>query len=318
MARRYDLHRLKRAVSITEVLAHYGLDADLRRQRGELVGPCPLPGHDGDRDNRSALRVHVEKGVWHCLTHCGGGDVVKLVALLEGGDYAAAARSLAAIEDGVRTAPRRRTTAPPRRSPTPGRFVPYTKALRLRPEHPLLRDRGVRQRTARTFEAGWWPLSGWLAGCVGVRLHDPQGRPLGYAGRRVDPDDADRLGKWKMPSNLPKADLLFNWHRARPHLERGVVVVEGPFDAMRVWQAGWRPVVALLGTELSAAQRALLATAPRVLVMLDGDDAGRHGARRLVSALASRPTYVVRLPQGRDPADLDDEALRLMLASFFS
>ena len=319
MARKYDLHRLKHAVSITEVLARYGLDSDLRQQREELVGPCPLPGHRGDRSNENALRVHPGKGVWHCLTHCGGGDMVKLVALLEGGDYAAAARSLADIEDGARPAPRQRPAAPPRNA-TPGRFVPYEKALWLRPEHRLLRDRGIRPETVRTFEAGWWPLSGLLAGCVGVRLHDPQGRPLGYAGRRVDPDEADRLGKWKLPRDLPKAGLLFNWHRAVPHLARGVVVVEGPFDAMRVWQAGWRPVVALLGTDLSSAQQALLATAPSVVVMLDGDDAGRQGARRLVSALAPRPVRVVRLPEGRDPADLDDEALRPLLtsSSFFS
>lgn len=119
---------------------------------------------------------------------------------------------------------------------------------------------------------------------------------------------------------MPKSDLLFNWHRAAPHLARGVVVVEGPFDAMRVWQAGCRPVAALLGTELSSAQRALLATAPRVVVMLDGDDAGRQGARKLLAALAPRPVLVVRLPEGRDPADLDDEGLRHLLpsSSFFS
>lgn len=115
MARKYDLHRLKHAVSITEVLVRYGLDSDLRQQREELVGPCPLPGHRGDRSNENALRVHPGKGVWHCLTHCGGGDVVKLVALLEGGGYAAAARSLAEIEGGARPAPCGRPTAPPRR-----------------------------------------------------------------------------------------------------------------------------------------------------------------------------------------------------------
>ena len=58
MARKYDLHRLKHAVSITEVLVRYGLDSNLRQQREELVGPCPLPGHRGDRSNENALRVH--------------------------------------------------------------------------------------------------------------------------------------------------------------------------------------------------------------------------------------------------------------------
>ena len=237
MARKYDLHRLKQAVTITEVLAHYGLDRHLRQQRAELVGPCPLPGHEGDRDNCSALRVDPGKGLFNCLSHCGGGDVVDLVALMEGGDYAAAARTLADIEDGARPCRRPRS-----RPASPGAFVPYTKTLRLQHDHRLLQARGIRSDTARTFEAGWWPLSGFLDGCIGVRLHDPHGLPLGYAGRRVAPEQADRLGKWKLPRGLPKADLLLNWHRARQHLDRGVVVVEGPFDAMRRWhldRCGW-------------------------------------------------------------------------------
>ena len=131
MARMYDLRRLRQAVSITEVLTHYQLDINLRERRGELVGPCPLPGHGGDRSNRSALRVNPARGVWNCFTHCGGGDVVEMVAVMHGGDYAAAARALAQIELG-----RCPTTFPRERAPTataPSRFVPYTKALRRGP-----------------------------------------------------------------------------------------------------------------------------------------------------------------------------------------
>ena len=205
----------------------------------------------------------------------------------------------------------------PRPSPR-SPFSPYTRSLRLQPEHAFLRAHGIRAQTARLFEAGWWPLAGFLDGCIGVRLHDPQGQPLGYAGRRVSPDEARRFGKWKLPRGLPKADLLFNWHRARLQLGIGVVVVEGPFDAMRVWQAGCPFVVALLGSHPSLAQQALLSGVRKVGVLLDGDDAGREGARRIALALAPRPVQVLALPEGRDPADLDEEALRRVLASFLS
>jgi len=52
--------------------------------------------------------------------------------------------------------------------------------------------------------------------------------------------------------------------------------------------------------------------------MLDGDNAGRRGTRKLQAALAPLRVEVVGLLNGRDPADLADEELRRGLAPFFS
>jgi len=311
--RRYDFARLKRAIGIVEVLVHFGLDAQLREQHGELVGSCPLPGHGGDRDNRRAFRVNPDKGVWRCLSHCGGGDIVELAMLMKGGSYAAAARALVQVEAGGAPVPRHpRASSLPRASAT-SPFVPYTKRLSLEPDHPLLRARRLDPETCREFEAGWWPLGGFLRSCVAVRLRDAMGNPLGYAGRRVDADEHGR-GKWKFPLRLPRAKLLFNWHRACQHARGGLVVVEGPWDAMRVHQAGHRNVVALWGTTASAAQLGLLGQAIRLVLMLDGDAAGRAASGRLAAALCSTPVTTVELSDGRDPADLTDRELRARLA----
>jgi len=323
MERTYDLRRLKHTVGITEVLASYGLDANLRTQHGELVGPCPLPEHQGDRNNRGAFRVHPRSGVWNCQTHCGGGDIVELAATMEGGDYAAAARRLAHLEAGSSQAVRRHRhhrlpdLRPDRKIPPRSSFLPYSKTLRLVPDHPYLRARELQPRTTTTFEAGWWPLRGFLEDCIGVRLHDPQGRPLGYAGRRVSQEKAQRLGKWKLPHALPKGDILFNWHRARSISQRAVVVVEGPFDAMRVWQAGFRAVVALLGSAATPSQQALLSMAPNLIIMLDGDAAGRDGTRSIASALNCTPVTVVDVPDGYDPAGLSDDCIHRLLSPLY-
>jgi DNA primase len=54
------------------------------------------------------------------------------------------------------------------------------------------------------------------------------------------------------------------------------VVVEGFFDCLRVSQAGFGSVVALLGTELYEHPAQLLRDrVSRVLLLLDGDEAGR-------------------------------------------
>jgi len=201
--------------------------------------------------------------------------------------------------------------------PAAAAFSPYTRRLDLEADTPFLRQKGIRCATAHTFEAGLWRGPGFLANCVGVRLHDTQGRPLGYAGRRLDPDKARRFGKWKLPPRLPKRDLLYNAHRALPQALRRLAVVECPWGAMRLAQVGL-PAVALLGTQLFEAQRSLLRDAARIVLLLDGDPAGRHAAIRCADLLS--PTvdvHMVDLPDGADPDDLSDAELVCRLRPFF-
>jgi len=309
---RYDLSRLRQVVPIIDLLERCGLREQLHPSRGELVGPCPLPGHSGDRSNRSAFRVNPARNCWHCFSHCGGGDSVELAARLQGGDYAAAARLLASIEgNGLPRLPR--PQAPPLCPMQP--FRPYTRRLALLADHPFLHGKGIRPSTAACFESGFWPRQGFLDGCIGVRLHDVDGRPLGYAGRRLEPDAIARWGKWRLPSGMPRRELLFNWHRVWPQAATApMIVVEGPFDAMRVHQAGFTAVVALLGTQLSAAQLSLLQPLRRIVLLLDGDQAGGRAARQIATTLSPGRAIVVQLPSDRGPPDLTDDQLRAILA----
>jgi len=146
-----------------------------------------------------------------------------------------------------------------------------------------------------------------LAGCVAVRLFDPKGKPLGYAGRRLDPERARTDGKWRLPYGLPRNTLLYGYHQARQLLHRGVVLVECPWGVLRLTQLGI-PAVALLGTHLSARQHQLLKRLPRVVVLMDGDKAGKTAARDIHRRLPGTAA-VMNLPEGLDPDDLNDHEL---------
>ena len=296
----YDFQRL-RQVPIERVLRARGIALVPRGVR--RVGPCPV--HGGD--NPSAFVVHTDRNSWHCFTHCGGGDVIDLVARLDGIGLAAAARRLTAV------APDLPAPGPP--PPRPSGFRPFTRSLTLDPNCPWLRRRGIVPDTARRFEAGQWHGPGFLAGCAAVRLHDPNGRPLGYAGRRLAPQGVAHHGKWKFPAGLPKRTLLYNLHRVRPLAGRAIVLVEGPWDVLRLAQVGV-PAVALLGVHLSDEQERLLAEADTVIVMLDGDPAGRMAAHEAARRIEGAQN--VELSDGCDPADLEDRELRRLLAPFFS
>jgi len=292
-----DFRFLKTRVTIQHVLAARGLLATMHRHGHNLVGPCPI--HHGD--STTAFVVSTVKDLWYCFTRCrSGGDVVDLVRRLDSCDYPSTALYLASLAGSVPAATRAKSDVKP--------FRPFTACLKLDPDASFLAHKGIRPATARAFDAGLYRGCGFLRGCVAVRLHDHQGQPVGYAGRVLDPDCA-RLGKWRLPARLPKRTLLFNLHRVRQRFQHGLVLVEDPWSVMRLAQIDV-PAVALLGTSLSTRQAELLAPVARVLIMLDGDAAGRLASRDLRSRLVPAQTAVAELPDGHDPDQLSDHDLR--------
>jgi DNA primase len=185
----------------------------------------------------------------------------------------------------------------------------------LDPSASFLGQKQIRPVTARAFEAGAYNGRGFLQGCIAVRLHDPVGQPLGYAGRVLDPERVLRQGKWRLPPRFPKASVLFNYHRVAAQLHQGVVLVEDPWSVMRLAQIGI-PALALLGTTLSQAQHSLLEGAPQILLMLDGDGAGRLATRELCQSLLHARVASVVLPDGIDPDQLSDHELHTCCGLF--
>lgn len=298
---------LKKQVTIGQVLAVYGLTEALKRRGEQLYGPCPL--HGGD--NPTAFRIHLQRGIWRCFTSCGGGDVVELIRRIERCDYAAAALHLRRIALGQ---PPSSPQAAVQQSTLPARvpdFRPFRRRIPLNPRTPFLqRDKGIAAHIAAHFEAGWTNRSTFLHDTVAVRLHDIHGNPLGYCGRRLLPDQIARWGKWRFPKHFPKSQVLYNAHRAIHARANGVVIVECPWAAMRLVQAGIPGAVALLGTELSDTHAEWLSAAPRVLLLLDGDKTGRNAARCISRRLAEVTTTIVHdLHVGCEPEDLTDPQL---------
>lgn len=300
---------LKARVSIGQVLSAYGLDSRLKTKGDQLMGPCPL--HGGD--NPTAFRVHLQRNLWRCFTSCGGGDTVELVRRIHGCSHAQAARLLhCLVEDpplhSIRPAP----------ASSGKSFKPFTRLIPLNPEHRFLQHiKKITHRTALYFEAGITRSSAFLKDTVAVRLHDLQGRPLGYCARLLLADQIARFGKWRFPKHFPKAHVLYNAHRAEPFRHEGVVVVECPWAAIRLSQAGVPSVVSLLGTQLFDDQMAWLAKAPGILLMLDGDPAGREASARIANSLHALTTvYTHLLPDNKEPEDLSDLALTAIVMKY--
>lgn len=296
----------ERAVPIPSVLQAAGVLAGLRRRGDRLVGPCPIHGGDSP----TAFSVDLRLNRWYCFTGCSeGGDVVDLVRRLHRVGFREAAEILGGIAaPGAFALP----ASPAARPSEP--FRAFSRSIPLNPDCAFLSAKGIWPATAAVHEVGAYTGDGWLAGCVGVRLHDPTGRPLGYLGRALVPT---HFGRWKLPPRLPKAQILYNYHRASARSPPAIAVTECPWGVLRLAQLGI-PAVALLGIHLSAMQGDLLARYPRVVLVLDADGPGQEAAQRIRSALAQRSdAIVVHLPAGQDPDDLDDPSLHALVSPLF-
>ena len=70
-----DFRAVREAVSMEQVLSHYGLLEQMKRSGDSLSGCCPI--HKGT--NPTQFRVSVSKNLWNCFTQCKrGGNVIDL------------------------------------------------------------------------------------------------------------------------------------------------------------------------------------------------------------------------------------------------
>lgn len=136
----------------------------------------------------------------------------------------------------------------------------------------------------------------------------PGQAPSGFGGRLIEP--GSRFPKYLNSAESPyfrKREILFGLDQAAEALKREerALVVEGYFDVMRLSQEGIGGVVAPLGTALGPAHVSLLKRHAReVILLFDGDRAGRDAAVRIISRFLWDPDLQFRavwLPDGTDP-----------------
>jgi len=181
--------------------------------------------------------------------------------------------------------------------------------------HPYIRKRGLRKGTAKHFGIGFFPGKGTMAHRLVIPIHNKTGVLIGYAGRAIDDELAESDGKYK--TLFKKSLVVFNLHRVKSSENRGlVIIVEGFFDCMKLYQAGFPNVVALMGAELYERQEELLTEHfDKVVLLLDGDESGRSATSEITAQLARKCfVRVVELPDDTQPDMMSSEEIRRTLA----
>jgi DNA primase len=147
-------------------------------------------------------------------------------------------------------------------------------------------------------------------------LSDERGRVLGFGARALRPDDRPKYLNSSDNEVFHKGRMVYGADLARAAAARAgrLVLVEGYTDVIALRQAGVPEVVCSMGTALTDQQvDALRRLAPTVLFCQDPDTAGQEAVKRGTTAVRALNTRtqgrgldfrIVRLPAGKDPADV--------------
>jgi DNA primase len=327
-----DFKAVKAAITMEQVLSHYGLMDKFKRGKDSLNGPCPI--HGGS--NPTQFRVSITKNIWNCFSECQhGGNVLDFIAKME--DVSIHAAALKAIQwfnldteamsgdrepvesdEGKETAPAakpapkpatRTVTAPSQEKSVPNAPLKF-RLDKLDRSHPyLLQERKLSEETIVDFGIGYCG-KGMMECRVAIPIHNEKGEIMAYAGRfpGEPPEDTP---KYKLPPGFRKSQELFNIDRAiKESPDKPLLIVEGFFDCMKIHDHGYKKVVALMGSTMSATQEEVIRrhtnNSSQVIVMLDENEAGIAGREDI--ALRLSKFCFVRVIQFEQP-DTEPEHL---------
>ena len=320
----------------TDILDVAGEVTSLKRRGKRYLGLCPF-----HKEKTPSFSVDPAQGLFYCFG-CGvGGDAIKLAMHHSGDDFPAVIESLARRYGiplpSTGTARRRPQGADPARALELAEAY-FRKSLAAHgAATDYLRQRQIPDELIERYGIGYAP-DGWqalvdelraatsaeeleAAGLAGrsergrlySRFRDrlmfpianPAGRLVGFGGRTMGADRAKYVNT-NETDRFRKSELLYGFHLSKLAIRElaTAVLVEGYFDVLAMAASGIGHAVAAMGTSLTEQQTRILARyCDSVVIVYDGDPAGRDASRRALPMLLAAGLAVRRvdLPAGSDP-----------------
>ena len=282
------------------------LQAVKRSTGSELNCTCPFC------DKPGRFYINTDTGCWICFK-CEekGRNVAAIIAVIEG----------MTIEQ-AKAAMMKRSVQFKRRKETPAGLVKRIRGLRGADEEPEA-EALVNYKLPEEFQPVWkggkwrtpeymlkrgftrdtmkaWGIGFCNSGRYGGRVIIPVICPNGSSFTARDAT-GEQQPRYLNPKGADHGRLFCGWNMVGD--EADIVIVEGPLDAIKMWQHGI-PSLSLMGKELHAEQLALLLKKPSdtsVIVMLDPEEAVAPYKAALKLLCRFDSVYIARLPDGVDP-----------------
>lgn len=320
-----------------------------------ITGCCPIPHSEGNtpNDNRNAFSWDFTRQMWQCFSHrchnINGSDVFALICSVRKCSFRDAVQwVLDVVEMGIDEVKELDPEEAERLAQVIRKRSELVKHSRM--EDDLMRhlkpstyfqDRGFSDKVVQEFGCGgeWHKARTYGEHRVVVPVYDPMdGYLIAFTCRLLDDSHIETWRpKWCHALNFAEirkkssertdeerfhaSSVLYNLHRAKQHMgpDKTLIVVEGPGDVMRLWEAGIKNVVAVLGTAFGKHHRTLMhkVGCSRVVSVLDGDEAGTKGQNMVRKMCEGYFEFrSVSLPAGKDPGDHDPGQLRMIFKEY--
>lgn len=330
MITKEQLEEIREKTDIAELIGEY---LPLKKVGKNLRALCPF---HSEKD--PSFYVNPEKRIFYCFGCQVGGDALAFVIKYENLDFPSAVEKLGkrvgiSITRGVALDKYEEYFAANEFAAV---FFHSILAKDLgRRGNSYFTHRAVTRETIEQFRLGYAPVGGGLTRAakqqgfgveklikVGLVTEDRTwehmrdrvvfpifnlgGRVIGFGGRRIDERNEPKYLNSPESPVFRKGDGLFGLYQARDSIKLAnmVLLVEGYFDHISLFQAGILNVVAPLGTAFTENQARLLSRfCKRVSIFFDGDLSGIRAALRAIGLLISTQVEVkvVSLPSDRDP-----------------
>ena len=328
------IHRVRASNDIKDVVDGY---VRLKKSGQNEIGLCPF-----HNEKTPSFNVSANKQIFKCFGCQVGGDVIDFIRLIENLSFPEAIEHLAerqGIPLPAQSTQSTKATDTHRLLPLMEVAQAHfrTALLDNSSAREYLARRKIADETIESFGLGYAPpgnrLLRWLREkalpeaqalkCglikespggqlydnfrdrITVPIRDPAGRVIAFGGRSLGAGLPKYLNS--PDTVLYKKSLhLFGLDLSKQDIRRRecAILVEGYFDCIVPFQAGFRNVVASLGTSLTDGQVKLLRRYTRqVILAYDSDQAGLRAALRCVQLLleGGLRVNVVQLPEQVDP-----------------
>lgn len=174
--------------------------------------------------------------------------------------------------------------------------TPYTKTFR-----------GISQQTLKHFEAFYTNSVEKLADRIIFPIKDITGKTVAYVGRHTMSNGNPRYLNYPSKVQLPLFPAQV------PAGYKSLVLVEGIFDMLNLYDKGLKNVSCTFGTNTLQADTKLKLLpfkaqgVSHIYLLMDGDDAGRKAAQILKPIIEESEFVVeiIKLPDDTDPGELD-------------
>jgi DNA primase len=321
------IEEIKRQTDIVDVVGRY---VQLKKLGKNYRGLCPFHS-----EKNPSFYVNPEKGIYYCFGCKKGGNAINFLMEYEKLDFPDAIKRLAknlGIEIDTTKGLRYKELYEANELACQFYAQCLSKDIGRRGQEYLTR-RSMKLDKLQDFRLGYAPASGGLttfmrqkgvsparlqqAGLVSTnrelfrdRLIFPifnlSGRIIGFGGRGIDDYIQPKYLNSPETPIFKKGEGLYGLYQSREQIRSTgeVLLVEGYFDLLSIYQYGFDNICAPLGTSLTEQQALLLSRfARKGIILFDGDLSGIKAALRAIGLLidAQVDVFVTLLPENSDP-----------------